>query len=59
MESKNSIGHGVGSILTSLKTKGSNALHTAAHFLRWTVSPAVYIYSYFVGKSKKDATQSK
>ena len=59
MESKNSIGHGVGSILTSLKTKGSNALHTAAQFLRWTVSPAVYIYSYFVGKSKNDATQSK
>ena len=59
MESKNSIGQSVGSVLTSIKTKGGEALEATARFLRWTIKPAVYIYSYFVGKSKNDATQSK
>ena len=59
MESQNSIGQSVGSVLTSIKTKGGEALEATARFLRWTIKPAVYIYSYFVGKSKNDATQSK
>ena len=57
MDPRNSIGQSVASVLTSIKTKGSEALGTTARFLQWSITPFKIFGNYLIGRSSSDNAQ--
>ena len=57
MDPRSSIGHSVGNVLASIKTKGAEALEATTRFLRWSVTPFKILGYYIIGRSSSDDVQ--